>query len=138
MTDTVDIQKILSRLSPQQQSELKKLAADPTGAAALTAEIQRSIAERQADIERQKAEIERAAGEKRAADAAIVETISTVFGELAKALDAVSERIDRIQQSDAQRLVLAAANYAAWRNGHLRFDNQKFKTALAGGKNDAS
>jgi CHASE3 domain sensor protein len=135
MTDTVDIQKILSRLSPQQEDKLRKLAADPEALDALGRQIREDVERRAAERAAEMAQIEARAAEKRA----VVEGIATVFGKMSTAMDHLSATLDRIQQSDAQRLALAAMNEAAHFNGKLTFNYQKFRAALsAGGKHDPS
>jgi hypothetical protein len=137
MTDTVNIRKISSRLTPQQEDKLRKLAADPEALDPLGRQIREDIERRAAEREAEMAAIERAAAERRALNEALVSAVGDVLGKVSATLRALNDRLDSIQRADRERLVLAACNTAYWRNGGLHFSKEKFMAALAaGGTND--
>jgi hypothetical protein len=116
-----DTEKLIEQMAPELRRQLAKIAADPATADALTREIQASIAEREAGYPREKQAIEQAKA---------TEMVEDLLGKMSDVLRSVERKIEAIRRADEQRLVLQAVNHAAWKNGHLRFDKEKFEAAL--------
>jgi ubiquinone biosynthesis protein UbiJ len=125
-----DIKKILERLSPHDRDQLRKLAASPQALALVGKEIARSIAERQAERERQLAELEATEAAKQAAACAVITKFVESVKAVSDGIEAVNAKLDRIQQADRYRAVLAAANVSYWKNGSLHHSAERFRAAL--------